>query len=170
MKLMKIYEIEKNYKLHKDRLLNINTTNNRAKTLSRLQSSLTKINNFKRGRVQTEVFNEKERMDQIHIDNMNLHNRMIGLRKRENELIGSKIAPHHSNSKSLRNSTVDMKYQKENIKIRERLMQTKGNYNHLMNAKEKRKVGANKRNELRYLLERQLGIKPNVLFPNVRQS
>ena len=145
MKLMKIYEIEKNYKLHKDRLLCINTTNNRAKTLSRLQSSLTQINNFKRGRVQTEVFNEKERMDKIYTDNMNLHSRMIGLQKREKELLGSKVAPHLSNSKSLRNSTVDLKYQKENIKIRERLLQTKGNYNHLMHAKEKKRVGSNKR-------------------------
>jgi hypothetical protein len=146
MKLMKIYEIEKNYKLHKDRLLCINNTDNRAKTLSRLQSSLSKINNFKRGRVQTEVFNEKERMDRIQADNLNLHDRMMGLKKREKELIAPKLAPHLSNSKSLRNSTVELKYQKENIKIRERLMQTKGNYNHLMHAKEKKKVGINKRN------------------------
>lgn len=45
-------------------------------------------------------------MDKIYTDNMNLHSRMMELQKREKDLLGSKVVPKLSNSKSLRNSTV----------------------------------------------------------------
>lgn len=73
MKLMKIYEIEKNYQRHKERLLCINTTDNKVKTLANINTNIDKINSFKRGRIQSETFTDKERTNKIFQENLKIH-------------------------------------------------------------------------------------------------
>jgi len=71
--------------------------------------------------------------------------------------------------KSLKSIKINTKFLKENLKIRERLMNTKSNYYHMHNIKKRKFNSTSKRkDEVMYLLENQIGIKPTVIFPLVK--
>jgi hypothetical protein len=97
---------------------------------------------------------------------------MIEVNKREQELIKNNHSSRkiHSSSKSLKSSQVCVKLRKENIKFRERLMQTKSSYYNLHNTKRTKKNSSKRKKEVLYLLENQLGIRPSVIFPQVRKD
>ncbi len=76
--------------------------------MASLQSNINKINNYKRNKIQTEVFHEKEKSDQIALANFSLRNKMIEVQSRENSLMKEK-SKHQSSCKSLKNINVNIK-------------------------------------------------------------
>ena len=79
--------------------------------MASLKSNINKINNYKRNKIQTEVFNEKEKVDKIASENCNLRNKMIEVHSRDNSLIREK-SKHQSSCKSLKNININNKFTK----------------------------------------------------------
>lgn len=79
--------------------------------IASLQSNINKINNYKRNKIQTEVFHEKEKSDKIASQNYNLRNKMIEVHSREKSLIREK-SKHQSSCKSLKSINVNTKLTK----------------------------------------------------------
>jgi hypothetical protein len=51
--------------MHKDRLLAINTIDNKVRTFASLQKNINSINSYKRKKILSEVFVEKEKIEKI---------------------------------------------------------------------------------------------------------
>lgn len=77
---------------------------------------------------------------------------MLEVGRRERELLNDGGLKSQSSTKSLKNVQVGSKFQQENMKIKERLMQTKSCYYHLHNIKKKGKSFTNRRKEVTYLM------------------
>lgn len=96
---------------------------------------------------------------------------MLEVGRRERELLNDGGGmKSQSSTKSLKNAQVGIKFQQENMKMKERLMQTKSCYYHLHNIKKRGKSFTNRRKEVTSLMENHLGIRPSVVFPNIRKE
>ena len=172
MKLMKIYEIEKLHQLHRQKLSCIGAANPRLATFQNVCSNVQKINDYRKNRLASDNFAGVERR-RVETENRSLHTRMMQVSQREDRTRGkrSRVVPE---LKPRQNSTTHQKLDQENAKMRERLVRTKSSFQgsrnicHKDGIRDSRKLSH--QTEVVQLLERQLRIKPSVVFPVLSPS
>ena len=178
MKLMRVYEIEKDYQLHKQRLHSIKFTDNRTKIISEVCSNIERINNFKKIKISSENFAEKQKNFRINTENNNLREKMEEVNTRPAFLGREKLKILRQgsvNRKSLREGNSSKKngvfgsLSNENCRMKERLSKTKSNYYKIAKSLNHSQLKKHTRQEeMIYLLEKQLKITPNVVFPALK--
>ena len=87
MKLMRIYDIEKNYQLHKQRLNSIKSTDNTHKIIEDVWTNIQKVNHFKRHKINSELFSEKQKISRINTENNCLRDKMEEVSQRPNLML-----------------------------------------------------------------------------------
>lgn len=78
MKIMQIYEIEKNYQIHRSRLSGIKANQIVRENASK-RSNFISINLYKRKKIENSSFLQKQRMNKIYSDNECLRQKLIKL-------------------------------------------------------------------------------------------
>ena len=93
---MKIFEIEKNYRQHRQRLSSIASSNPKEKVTNSTAKNIQKINNFKKNKVMSELFNHGEKGKKIENDNQLLHRTLIKVYSRPGQTTISRTSSKQS--------------------------------------------------------------------------
>lgn len=129
MRVMKAFEIEASYQKHRQRLTSIQGFNCKKKAMSSTSKTMEKINNYKKSKITAEIFNEKEKMDELSKGNIYIQKSLTKVYNRD-PYINQNVTNHHDPEKSLkrissRSSVRSANSESSRIKIENKKMEKK---------------------------------------------
>ena len=154
LRLMKIFDIESQYQKHKSRLLSIRTLDAKRRVSHSTIKNVEAINSYKKNRLTSDLYLEKEKISKITNENSQLHANLIKVYKRDPEK--NPLMRHNTSKSSLRSiSSSGSRLEHDNAKMKNRIAATKSTYHKFTRIQTnitRRKFSDTSRNELAKML------------------
>lgn len=180
LRILRVFEIEKDYRKHKDRLMRIQT--NMPSTINRdKEQRVQHINTFKRHKLLSEVNKAKDRDAKLVHENLLIHESLKKVYLRKNSLRSlSRDGLNSSKSERSLMRERNRSIEEENLRMHRKLISTRSSINrdkqiagYVHNQPIRDRLTAytpKKKDEVRRVLQRKFNLNPTVLFPRMRSA